>query len=408
MDRTLTYAPRTPSIKLLYLVEGLASIGGNLLQVGIFFYTNRRFGWGLRENFTLAAAQGVVYVGGALLAQRVAARVAPTTVLGVLYVILAAIASLPLLADSPRAVTAAVLAYTAMMAIGWPILESLVSTGVDAGALAKRISTYNVVWAATGAFIIAVNGAIIDYWPAGVFVLTAAVHITSTLLLLSARRQAAGGIAIAAGDHVEPEPELLRVRTVALSLSRISMPASYALIYALSALLPSLSPMQRIPTWAATLVGCTWLASRWVTFYALGRGDWWHTRPRVLLLAAWVMVVAFALVAWRPSSAFDGPNALALDLAWLVLCQTVIGVAIGLIYSASLYFGMVLSDGSTEHGGYHEALIGLGSMLGPGAGALAQWLRPGQTMLGVVAVSAVLLVSTVLATAASVHLSGRR
>ena len=28
--------------------------------------------------------------------------------------------------------------------------------------------------------------------------------------------------------------------------------------------------------------------------------------------------------------------------------------------------GMVLSDGSTEHGGYHEALIGLGSVLGPG------------------------------------------
>src|SRR5687767_8670170 len=124
-----------PGIGLLYVVESLGSVGGNLLQVGIFFYTNRRFGWGLRENFTLAAAQGVVYVGGALLAQRVAARVAPTTVLSVLYVGLAAIASVPLVADSPRAVTAAVLAYTAMMAIGWPILESLVSTGVDAGAL---------------------------------------------------------------------------------------------------------------------------------------------------------------------------------------------------------------------------------------------------------------------------------
>ena len=39
----------------------------------------------------------------------------------------------------------------------------------------------------------------------------------------------------------DAEPELLRVRNLALWLSRISMPASYALIYSLSALLPSLS-----------------------------------------------------------------------------------------------------------------------------------------------------------------------
>ena len=405
MDRPLSYVPRPPSIKLLYLVEGLASIGGNLLQVGIFFYTNRRFGWGLRENFTLAAAQGVVYVVGALLAHGITTRVAPRTVLSVLYVILAAIAFAPLAADSQTGVVAAVLAYTALMAIGWPILESLVSTGVDAAALAKRVSTYNVVWAGTGALIIAVNGAIIDYWPAGVFVITAAVHAAGAALILANNGSQAPQLpSLPAGV----EPELLRVRTLALWLSRISMPASYALIYALSALLPSLPPMQRIPTWAATLVGCTWLASRWATFFALGRNDWWHTRPRMLLVAAWLMLVVFAVIAWQPSSAVAGPHALALDIGWLILCQIVIGIAIGLIYSASLYFGMVLSDGSTEHGGYHEALIGLGSILGPGAGALAQWLRPGQTTLGVLAVSAVLLVSTLLASGASVHLSGRK
>jgi hypothetical protein len=90
------------------------------------------------------------------------------------------------------------------------------------------------------------------------------------------------------------------------------------------------------------------------------------------------------------------------------VCQVLIGIAIGLIYSASLYFGMVLSEGSTEHSGYHEALIGLGSILGPGAGAVAQWLRPGQMTLGVVAVAGVLLASTLLATGASAVAERRR
>jgi hypothetical protein len=69
---------------------------------------------------------------------------------------------------------------------------------------------------------------------------------------------------------------------------------------------------------------------------------------------------------------------------------------------------MVLSEGSTEHGGYHEALIGLGSILGPGAGALAQWLKPGDTRFGVLAVSSVLWISTLLATGASLYFAGRK
>ena len=74
-----------PSVSLLYIVESLGSVGGNLMQVGIFFYTNRRFGWGLRENFTLAAVQGVVYIAGALLAQGLNARFGPRRVLAAFY-----------------------------------------------------------------------------------------------------------------------------------------------------------------------------------------------------------------------------------------------------------------------------------------------------------------------------------
>lgn len=413
----LAYAAAPPRIGLLYGVEALASVGGNLMQVGIFFYTNRRFGWGLKENFTLAAVQGVVYVAGALLAQGLTARFAPRRVLAGFYAAVSLAAAAALAAGSMEGVVAAVLGYTALMAVTWPVLEGLVASGVDAHAMARRVSLYNVIWAGVGAFVLAVNGAIIDFWPPGVFALTAAAHAMAAILLVANRREVISARpdekappALLAHTHVDAEPELLRVRTLALWLSRISMPASYALIYALSAMLPSLPPMQRIPTWAATVVGSAWLASRWLAFLMLGVSPWWHTRPRALLVAAWAMLASFAATAWQPSASSlfpPGRDGLAVDLAWLVLCQVAIGLALGLIYSASLYFGMVLSDGSTEHGGYHEALIGLGSILGPGAGAVAQWLRPGTMMLGVAAVTGVLAVSTLLASAASFTLRRR-
>src|SRR3954469_6344914 len=116
MDRgtvtVLSYGSQTrqPPVARLFVIEGMCSIGGNLLQVGIFFYTNRRFGWGLRENFTLAASQGVVYVTGALLAHGITSRVPPRTVLATLYAVLTAIALATLLVRTPAMLVVAVLA----------------------------------------------------------------------------------------------------------------------------------------------------------------------------------------------------------------------------------------------------------------------------------------------------------
>src|SRR5687768_2499835 len=50
------------SVRSVFAVEALTSVGSTLLGVGIFFYTQHRFAWGLRENFLLAATQGVAYV----------------------------------------------------------------------------------------------------------------------------------------------------------------------------------------------------------------------------------------------------------------------------------------------------------------------------------------------------------
>jgi hypothetical protein len=231
--------------------------------------------------------------------------------------------------------------------------------------------------------------------------------------ILMWRNPAVDPLPAAAADadhaHAEPEPELLAKRTLAMWLARIALPATYVVVYALAAMMPLLPVMQPLDTAQRTLAGSVWMAARFIAFVWLGATVWWHTRPRVLLGAAAIMLVAFIGVTVRPSDV-AGAAAMpyAADLASMIGWQLVLGVMMGMIYSASLYFGMVLSDGSTEHGGYHEALIGLGSIIGPGTAALTQLIWRGDIRAGVAAVSCIIGLSVIAASIATIKASRTR
>jgi len=75
----------------------------------------------------------------------------------------------------------------------------------------------------------------------------------------------------------------------------------------------------------------------------------------------------------------------------LVLVQIVFGGAIGLIYYSSLFYSMDLGDTKGEHGGIHEAAIGLGNLAGPAVGAASLFFLPQYANSGTVAVSGLLL-----------------
>jgi hypothetical protein len=166
------------------------------------------------------------------------------------------------------------------------------------------------------------------------------------------------------------------------------------------AMMPSLPVMERLSPVTQTVVGSAWLGARWLAFLLLGTSTWWHTRPRVMLLAAGAMLVSFLGITIAPSVLL-GPSAQVADVASMVAWEIAMGLSMGMIYAASLYFGMVLSAGSTEHGGYHESLIGLGSVLGPGVGVVAQMVSPGNVYAGISAVGGVVVLSVLAAGVAS-------
>jgi hypothetical protein len=138
--------------------------------------------------------------------------------------------------------------------------------------------------------------------------------------------------------------------------------------------------------------------------------SFWHTRPRLLLVGSVMMLLAFlAFVLPAERVGFFAELPMGTLVPIIVVAELVLGVVAGFVFTASLYFGMVVSDGSAEHGGYHEALIGAGAVMGPGIAAAAQKVAgPGSQMPGIVAVSLLLLAAILVSSGVSLRARRKR
>ena len=115
-------------------------------------------------------------------------------------------------------------------------------------------------------------------------------------------------------------------------------------------------------------------------FYGLWHWPGWHYKFRWLLTAYLFLIASFILMVG------------ARQLPVLVISQLFFGAALGLIYSSSLFYSMDLGDTKGEHGGLHEAAIGLGNFAGPAVGAASLHFLPQYANSGIVAVGVLLLV----------------
>ncbi len=387
-------------LTLLYGTEALNSIAGMLLTIGLPFYMNHRFGWGARENFTVAALQGVFYVFGALSAKRISNRWGRGRSLFRLYAgaaVLACAVGAGATMAWAHAVALLIVLQTFLLAASWPMLESLVSESGEPARLSKRLGGYNIVWASTGALAVAASGAVIQHTPAwGFFGIAAAGHVLGVALIFRRNRLAAGAPpaepAVRAAAPAVPAADAGEARDhrLALWLSRIALPSTYVIVYSIAPALPSLHAVRRLSPTVATVVCSIWLMSRAAAFLVTARTTFWHRRPGLIPAASAAMLAGFlGVIAAGAARQAD----LLPALAAMAVAQVVLGLSLGTIYAASLYFGMAVSEGSTEHGGYHEALIGLGQVLGPLVGATMQWLRPGAIWPAVAGISAVVAAS---------------
>jgi hypothetical protein len=149
-------------------------------------------------------------------------------------------------------------------------------------------------------------------------------------------------------------------------------------INTLIATIPALAQDLHFSTTASGLFCSIWFFARLAAFIVLWRWAGWHYRFRWFLAAFLGLMVGFAtLLIFR-------------DYWLLFVAQIVFGFSVGLIYYSSLLYSMDLGHTKGEHGGLHEAAMGVGNCLGPALGVAALLLAPQTPNAGAYAVSGLL------------------
>ncbi len=224
------------------------------------------------------------------------------------------------------------------------------------------------------------------------FYIPAAIHVVQLGLTFRLESQAAGaawrspspGVASClesgGGASVAPAAGALAPSTARkfLRMAWLANPFAYIAINTLVAVIPGLAERLRLSTTLAGFCCSVWCFARFGTFFTLWLWDGWHYRFRWLLLAYLALIGAFTAILTVPS------------LAVLVLAQLVFGAAVGLMYYSSLFYSMDVGDNKGEHGGLHEAAIGLGNFAGPAVGAASLYFLPQYANAGALAVSGLL------------------
>ncbi len=387
-------------LKLGYFVlEGLNSFATVYYLYYLYFFLQKEFGFGSKANLLVAALSGAVNAVGAFYGGRFAQRKGYFNALKVGIGLMVAALAFGAFVHTAPAQICAMAVMVAGMCFTWPTLEALVSEGETPGDVPRMVGLYNVVWAATGAVAYFVGGAMLDrfglntmfYVPIAielvelgmVFVLERmgtkhATTNTERAVPQIAADETGQSLSRSAGspdtmDGLNPRP-IAKARMFR-RMAWLANPFAYIAINTLIAVMPTVSARLGLSIAQAGFCGSIWCFSRVAAFLGLWLWPGWHYRFGWLLAAFVVMIVTFLGIVTAQA------------LVILVLMQLAFGAAIGLTYYSSLFYSMDLSDTKGEHGGIHEAVIGLGNFAGPAVGAASLHFLPHRANSGVVAVS---------------------
>lgn len=392
-----------------FVLEGLNAFSTTLYFYFVYFFLKSEFGFGSRENLLWAVAQGGIYIWGSLRGGNYGQRRGYLRAMGLGFAGMALCfllgwgvnqAHLP---RTPEIVLQAALMLTATvgMCYTWPNLEALVSEGEPGARLQRYIGIYNLVWSGAAAVAYFSGGALIAaFGPrTTILLLPAFILLGQVALTWQLIRWAGGAGPHTASAHGSAHGPLgsaaERQRTAIapqafLRMSWLANPCAYVAINTAIPLIPTLADRLGLDARTAGFFCSLWLFVRTATFLGLWQWTGWHYRFRYLAWSFVGMIAGFLLI-FLSAGFTDWSREQILLLA--TVAQVVFGVSIGLIYYSSLFYSMdVGTESKGDHGGIHEAAIGVGICAGPLVGSVAQWMRPGSTTAAAWAVSAVLAV----------------
>jgi len=372
-------------LKAVYFtMEGLSSFAVSLYSYYIYFFMRDQFGFSTRDNLAFAALNGLIYIisawQGGRFGQRRGYFNAFKAGFGLQIAALAGGVAFP----SAIGLVLATGLFNVGMCFIWPTIEALVSEGEDAVGLPRRVGTYNVVWASTNALALFTGGTLVQQFGyKTIFYLPLAVLVVLLAAVFRLEPQAnaarAGGYEPATSPPPDPRrPSPARTKAF-LRMAWLANPFAYIAINTFIPMLPTLAAHFHLTPMFAGFACSLWGFVRLGTFVVLWLWTDWHYRFRWLVTSFALLVVSFAAILIVPS------------LIAMLAAQIIFGVAIGLIYYSSLFYSMDAGDDKGDHGGIHEAAIGVGNCVGPAVGALSLQFLPQFASSGAVAVSGLLL-----------------
>jgi predicted MFS family arabinose efflux permease len=379
-------------LKISYFtLTALNTLANSYYFTYLFFFLRDRFGFGDRENLWVSALHGFIYIFSAWQGGKFAQRHGFLTSIKVGFGGLALIMVANMLLDSVAGILCALIGYSVVLLFTWPALEALVSTNETPAGVQHNVGIYNCTWAGGAALAYFTGGALYEAFGRGaVFQLPAVLFLGQFIfaVLLSRRAQPI------TAPKMEPPPipphqpeavpgsQKLSPKTF-MKMAWLANPFAYMALNTLWPVMPGLAVKFSLSPAQVGLFCSVWLLGRFVAFALLWRWTRWHYRFRWLASAFAILIAAFLMM-------------LLANRLWIVvLSQVFLGLAAGFIYYSSLFYSMDVGEGSAEHGGFHEAAIGVGICAGPAVGAATLTLFPGQHHAGVLSISVLLLLGLV-------------
>jgi len=379
----------TPRQKIkfsVFMLEGLNSFGTVFYFNYLYFWMRDEFGFGNKRNLALAAALGFFYTFAAWQTGKFAQRRGYFAALKTGYIIMAvALAAGWFLKFAAGQVCTAIVVTLGMCFI-WPTLEAFTSDGETSESLPRMVGIYNVVWAATAALAFFSGGMFIKLFGYQILFTLPLVVVLAMLGLTfwlqgqatEAAREALEGREGAAPSQ-EPHQPASPSAKIFLRMAWLANPFAYIAIQTIIAVIPGIAAKFQMSPMLTGFVCSLWYFVRMGAFVVLWHWTGWHYKFRWLAAAFVFLIGSFITVLLSP------------NLAVLIVAQIFLGGAIGLIYYSSLFYSMDAGDTRGEHGGIHEAAIGMGNCVGPAMGALSLQFLPQYPNGAVTAVSVLLL-----------------
>jgi predicted MFS family arabinose efflux permease len=381
-----------------YILEGLNSCAACYYFYYLFFYLQKHFGFGNFGNLSFCALNGFVYIFAAWYGGKFGERRGYFAALtfGFATMMVALLCGTRVQTISGQVVV--MIIWTLGVCFTWPSLEALVTEGGPVRHLPRRIGIYNLVWAGAGALTYFAGGALFErLGEKSLFLLPAAIIGLELLLLgwLAKHRNTRDRVDSAAPilDELPSPPQLLiapepavssHTRRNFLRMAWLANPFAYVALNTIVAVIPELSKQLNLSPTLAGFFCSIWFFVRLGTFLLLWQWTAWHYHFNWLVGAFLGLTASFTVIL------------LVSNLWVLAIAQVVFGFATGLIYYSSLFYSMDVGETKGEHGGIHEAALGLGIFLGPAVGAAALRILPEHSDSGAWAVTGLLLIGLVL------------